>query len=265
MTDPIAILRRELVAAARREAARAHTGSHAWPTWRFARRGRPALVLVVALVLASGTAVAASQLFGPPVRAGLVLTGGPKPGQVVLAPLRVADPAGGYSWGVRVYTPKRGAPGDGSRLSCLQIGRVLDGRLGVIGEDGAFGNDGLFHVLPVEPRAGCTYAPAGSYYVAYVPTSAFAGLGSCVTPTVGVRPGTALTRLARGSRACPIGDLRLVVYGIATPRATTVRLASASGVKSERLVSADRGAFIFVVNAAGVDASRQRFRVTFGH
>lgn len=263
MTDPIAILRRELVAAARREAARGRTGSHAWPTWRFARRGRPALVLVVALVLASGSAVAASQLFGPPVRAGLVLTGGPKPGQVVLAPLRVADPAGGYSWGVRVYTPKRGAPGAGGRLSCLQIGRVLDGRLGVIGEDGAFGNDGLFHVLPVEPRAGCTYAETGSYDVGYVPTSAFTASALCVTPIVGFRRSKALTRLARGSRACPTSDLRLVVFGVANRRVTTVRLAGSFGVRSERLVAADRGAFVFVL--AGVHASRAQVRVTFGY
>ena len=263
MTDPIAILRRELVAAARREAARAHTGSPAWPTWRFARRGRPALVLVVALVLASGTAVAASQLFAPPVRAVLVLTGGPKPGQVVLAPLRVADPAGGYSWGVRVYTPKRGVPGDGGRLSCLQIGRVLDGRLGVIGEDGAFGNDGLFHVLPVEPRAGCTYAETGSMYVAYLPTSGFSATARCVTPIVGFGPSKPLTRLARGARACPTSDLRLVVFGVANPRVTSVRLVSPSGVRSERLVAADRGAFVFVL--AGVHASRSQVRVTFGY
>jgi len=263
VTDPIAILRRELVAAARREAARGRTGPHGWPTWRFARRGRPALVLVVALVLASGSAVAASQLFGPPVRAGLVLTGGPKPGQVVLAPLRVADPAGGYSWGVRVYTPRRGAPGAGARLSCLQIGRVLGGRLGVIGEDGAFGNDGLFHVLPVEPRTGCTYAPAGSYFVAYAPTSALSGSGVCATPMVGFQSLKALTRVARGSRACPAADLRLVVFGVAPKRVATVRLVSSSVVESERLVAADGGAFVFVL--AGVQASRAHFRVTFGH
>lgn len=262
MTDPIAGLRRELVAAARREAARGRTRSHGWLTGRFARRGRPALVLVVALVLASGSAVAASQLFGPPVRAGLVLTGRPGAGQVVLAPLRVADPAGGYSWGVRVYTPKRGAPGARGRLSCLQIGRVLNGRLGVIGEDGAFGNDGLFHVLPVEPRTGCTYAAPSSWYLVYLPTSALSGSRLCATPIVGFQPTNTPTRLARGSRACADADLRLVVYGVAGKRVTIVRLVSSSGVRSERLVAGDHGAFVFVL--AGMQATRAHFRVTFG-
>jgi hypothetical protein len=31
---------------------------------------------------------------------------------------------------------------------CLEVGRLDDGRLGVIGQDNAFGNDGRFHPLP---------------------------------------------------------------------------------------------------------------------
>ncbi len=222
-------------------------------------------MLVAVLVLASGTAVGASQLFGPPVHSGLVLTGAPKSGQVVLAPLRVADPGGGAPWGVRIYTPRLGARGAGGQLRCVQIGRVLDGQLGVIGEDGAFGNDGLFHLLPVEPLTGCFHAATAIIYPGDVPTSAFTGSGSCVTPPPVVRPSTALARrLSGGSRTCPIADLRLVVYGVAGAHVRSVRLASSLGVISERLVAADRGAFIFVLAAADAHASSARFRVTFG-
>ena len=35
----------------------------------------------------------------------------------------------------------------------MQVGRVVDGRLGILGQDGAFHNDGLFHELPVQPEA----------------------------------------------------------------------------------------------------------------
>jgi hypothetical protein len=219
----------------------------------------------VVLVLACGTALAASQLFGVPVRSGLVLSGTPKAGQVLLAPLRVSDPAGGLPWGVRIYTTRRDVRGVRDGLSCVQVGRVLDGQLGVIGEDGAFGDDGLFHALPVEPEAGCAHAQTASLSFGYVPQSAFAGSRSCVAPAGGGFSTDRSRRVVAGSRACPIGDLRLVVYGVASRRATSARLASSSGVESERLVAGDDGAFLFVLAAAGLDVSRAHLRVTFGH
>ena len=264
MSDPIKLLRSELVAAGRREIARNRAHLHRPPPRRFARSGRPALALAVLLVLASGSAVAASALFGPPVRAGLVLTGGPKVGAVALAPLRVADPAGGLPWGVRVYTPRRAASA-ASALSCVQIGRVLDNRLGVVGEDGAFGNDGLFHVLPVEPLTDCIHASTAILYPGYIPASAFTGAGSCVAPSLNGSLSPATNRRnAAGYRACPTKDLRLIVYGVANPGARSVRLTTSSGVVSERLVAANRGAFIFVRPASGVNAGHGQVRVTFG-
>jgi hypothetical protein len=265
VSDPIKLLRSELVAAGRREIARNRAHLHKPTARRFARKGRPALVLAVLLVLASGSAVAASALFGPPVRAGLVLTGGPKAGQVALAPLRVADPAGGLPWGVRVYTPRRAASAAAGTLSCVQIGRVLDNQLGVVGEDGAFGDDGLFHVLPVEPLTDCIHASTAILYPGYIPASAFTGAGSCVAPLLSgsLSPATS-RRVVAGFRACPMKDLRLVVYGVANPGATSVRLTSSSRVVSERLVAANRGAFIFVLPAARVDASHGQVHVTFG-
>jgi hypothetical protein len=148
----------------------------------------------------------------------------------------------------------------------VQIGRVLDGRLGIIGEDGAFGDDGLFHVLPVQPTGGCTQSAAEDAFVGYVPASAFTGSGSCTPPSTPLRPSdAALRRAARSSRACPAGDLRLVVYGLASARATRARLSGAFGVVSEQLVPADRGAFIFVLPSSDLAGGRRSVRVTFGY
>lgn len=49
--------------------------------------------------------------------------------------LRAEDPAGGLPWGLRTYETTRG-------LACVQVGRVQEDRLGLIGRDGSFGNDG---------------------------------------------------------------------------------------------------------------------------
>jgi hypothetical protein len=270
MTDPIRSLKRELVAAARREAKRSRTAPRGQRTRRFGPKGRRTLGLVFVLVLASGTAVAASGLFGSPVRPQPAVLGGAKPGSVVLAPLRVADPDGGLPWGVRFYTPRRGATSAtprGAPLRCAQIGRVLDGRLGVIGEDGAFGNDGLFHVLPVEPTANpaCVRGHDFVAYPGYIPASAFTGSGSCVLPTIrgsGNFDNRWVVVPATGARACAVADLRLVVYGVADSRVRRVRLISSAGTFTEQLVAADHGAFVFVLPAAGVDPNPSHLRVT---
>src|SRR5439155_5493846 len=61
-----------------------------------------------------------------------------KPGSVKILPVAVPDPAGGPPWGLRYLETTRGA-------GCLQTGRLVRGQLGVLGQDGAFGNDARFH------------------------------------------------------------------------------------------------------------------------
>lgn len=144
-------LERLLVEEARRQDAAARHGRRR-SAWAAQRR----LVLIVLLVLLAfaSVAVAATQLLpeGKPVpvpkqTGGYVhrFTG---PSQVL--DLRVADPAGGLPWGLRTT---RTRPTGG--LGCTQVGRVQDGKLGVIGRDGAFGDDGRFHVLPKEVLQSC--------------------------------------------------------------------------------------------------------------
>ncbi len=149
---------RELVEAGR------HRRRNRWPLWvvSYARLGRtPRLggslarmrVLFAALALVFATtaitlAATGVILTGSPVRPVRppIATAGegiPLAGATRLLPLRVADPAGGLPWGMRIVHTTRG-------LICVQIGRVYHGQLGQLGVDGAFGDDGRFHPLPAD-------------------------------------------------------------------------------------------------------------------
>ena len=114
-----------------------------WWRWRAAP--------VLLAVLLGGAAVAfASGLFsfGAPVAATPVFSdaqvglGAVVPGSVRLLAIATPDPQGGPAWGLRVLSTTRGA-------GCVQVGRLVDGKLVALGQDGAFDNDGRAHALPV--------------------------------------------------------------------------------------------------------------------
>jgi len=121
--------------------------------WRPRDPRRLLLLVVLAMGLAGGVAYAATHLIqtGPPVpqspAAARSQLGQIVPGTTRLLSIRAVDPAGGPPWGMRVFRTK-------SKLACVQIGRVVRGKLGVLGQDGAFHNDGRFHELPVAAE-GC--------------------------------------------------------------------------------------------------------------
>jgi hypothetical protein len=115
-----------------------------------------AFVLTTATITLAATGVI---LMGSPVgtaRAPIATVGEgiPEAGGAQL-PLRAPDPAGGLPWGMRIVHTTRG-------LICVQIGRVHDGRLGQLGVDGAFHDDGLFHPLPTDALPGDIANVAGS-------------------------------------------------------------------------------------------------------
>lgn len=62
----------------------------------------------------------------------------PKGGR--LLPIRVADPAGGPAWGIRLVKTTRGE-------TCIQVGRVVDGQIGALGIDGSWHDDHKFHEI----------------------------------------------------------------------------------------------------------------------
>ncbi|MHB1537918.1 MAG: hypothetical protein ACYCUM_12325 [Solirubrobacteraceae bacterium] len=146
-------MRAALLAAAERQAAeRRDQAEHARKGRRsrgVAGRARVLVVVFAVLLALAGAAFAASQLIqtGAPVKSGRfnekVGVGVAMPATRGLLGIAAPDPAGGPRWTMRAYKTSRG-------LGCVQIGRLLDGRIGVLGQDGAFADDGLFHPLPVQ-------------------------------------------------------------------------------------------------------------------
>ena len=72
-----------------------------------------------------------------------------------MLPIAAPDPAGGPDWGMRVLSTTRGE-------GCLQLGRIVDGKLGALGQDDAFANDGRFHELPVSAAFDSAAAPCST-------------------------------------------------------------------------------------------------------
>lgn len=117
---------------------------------RRARQRRRRRLLAAAPVLIAATTTAALAATGViPVGSTVtapgsqhrkrdVGTGVLVPGTDRVLELATQDPDGGPPWGLRIVSTTRG-------LGCLQVGRLVEGRIGVLGRDGAFGDDGRFH------------------------------------------------------------------------------------------------------------------------
>ena len=196
------------------------------------RRGRPtrrrAIVVALAcglvLVLAAAALAAVGVIrFGAPARpSGLLANpryglGSLTPGTSRLLAVRAADPAGGPPWGLRVLSTTRG-------VGCLEVGRILDRQLGVLGRDGAFGDDGRFHPLPPRGLANggqCAGLDANgrlfeTVSAVAVPASGWQGTGSCIAaaPTRHSAP--------PGLGSCRRSELRALYYGVLGPDAVSL-------------------------------------------
>lgn len=151
MTDPFDELEAQLRRAVAGTASQPQpAGAAQQRAGRWLRRA-PLLVLVLGAT-AGGVALAAATLLqrGDPVPADARdprlpgdLPLGEQPRVIATAP----DPDGGLPWGLAVVH----APGERPRLTCRYIGRTQGGLVGVVGSDGAFGNDGRFH--PLDPSS----------------------------------------------------------------------------------------------------------------
>lgn len=237
-----------------------------------------ALAIIVVLGLAAAAFAIRALVFGsdaPPTfnsskAAGL---GAIKPGTVKLLELTVKDPDGGSRWGMRVFSTRRG-------YGCYQVGRLVGGELVALGIDGAFGNDGRAHRLPIE-RHGCggTDDVGHLRFTALAPvTDASASLAEdrCLDReraraaklalhnaerylgqarrhddanaiVEGRRQVRAAKRRRDHSHECPPGALRLVVAGAAGPAASSVELRIGRQHAVEKVRARDGGAFLFVL------------------
>ena len=136
-----------------------------------------------------------------------------------LLPLRAADPDGGPPWGMRMVVTSRGQ-------LCLQVGRVVDDQLGVLGDDGRL------HPLPV--------AAASSTFGCIVPD----GAGHFYTGTQrgGFASGAVDDPLCR--KECPKGQPRQLAYGLLGSE--VARITFADGSVQEP--APPDGAYLFVRN-----------------
>jgi hypothetical protein len=232
------------------------------------RWGRaPLIALGIGLVLVGGAFGAGLIRFGAPAKLPFSTwnnshegSGGLVAGTVRMLPIAAADPAGGPDWGMRVLSTTRGQ-------GCIQIGRLVDGKLGALGQDGAFDDDGRFHELPVSAAFdidGCALLDGKGRLFTNVTAderaaSAWIGtggrLGGCVPASAGpYEKGLRLTRAEREAGArpapiCPQADLRNIYYGLLGPEAQSITYVLSGERHTLATVGSD-GAYMFVTRAA---------------
>jgi hypothetical protein len=248
-------LRRALVDAARRQQANAgaisnpgqpHARAHRrWSALRTSRWRVVPAVLLLALVGAAVAVASGLISFGAPAtsvpvfanpRVGL---GTVAPGTVRLLRLSVPDPHGGLPWGMRALSTNRG-------VGCLQVGRLLDGKLVALGQDGAFANDGRAHELPLSSnveRLNCSFVDGhGRIFdsVTIKSQAASAAPGVHCEP-----PGTYAPSHHAAFSACPLADERNLFYGMLGPDATSLTYSAGGTSHTVPTVGGD-GAYVIV-------------------
>jgi hypothetical protein len=213
-------LRDSLMVAAERQVRRrgaTHHPGRRWPWISGARRGSLALALLAGLLATAAVAYAATQLIqaGAPVRSQEPFA--PNSGAGVAIPksegllgIAAADPAGGPPWTMRVYETSRG-------LGCVQVGRLVEGHIGVLGQDGAFDDDGRFHPLPAQASQAedaCVLLDGHGH--------AFLAAGTYGEPASGLPHQCYLLASRAAAQRCARSDPRDVFFGLLGPAARTI-------------------------------------------
>ncbi len=152
-----------------------------------------------------------------------------------------ADPGGGLPWGLREFQTTRGQ-------TCLQVGRVQNGTIGVIGQDGAWANDGRFH--PISPNAytGDSCSATDRNGNAFNNVAVQGGIASAA-----VQWGLGLQSDGCGGGSgshqqpdCPPSDLRDLDYGLLGPDAASITYVGANGRLFTEPTNGPDGAYVIV-------------------
>jgi hypothetical protein len=208
------------------------------------QRARWPLAAVIAPLVRAGAALAASSIlsgapYDPPWAHNqpTVDLGIPVRGTAQLLPLRVEDAAGGPPWGLRVVRTTRG-------YECVELGRVVNGQLGVLGQDGWFHDDHRFHPMPasVFDSESCGLIGSAGYALTGTWDNTFASgiwlVGDCQYPA---------PKWARDAKlpVCPARDLRFVAYGLLGPNARAITTGHGTSERTMRTVG-HQGTYLVV-------------------
>jgi hypothetical protein len=218
-----------------------------WRGWR-----RTSLIAVALCLLVAGVALGSGLVkIGSPAkpdhsfttpRAGL---GALKLGSVRLLPIATPDPHGGPPWGLRVFSTTRG-------VGCIQVGRLVDGRIGALGEGGVFANDGRFHAVPVRNLHNtrtCSALDANGLIFNNVSRGDYPA-NAWDWARVRCAPATAspAEKKGAGGRICPQADERDLFYGLLGPEAKSITYTSGTTHKTQATVGPE-GAYLIVTDA----------------
>jgi hypothetical protein len=157
--------------------------------------------------------------------------------------LRVHDPAGGSPWGIQLAL----SHGPRGTQVAIQLGRISNGRIGFLGQDNAFHDDGRFHPAndPAALMNPAEYAIAGSVQKPALQTT---NTFDVVLPAVASAYQGCSNTTASEFAACPRQDLRTLIAGFVEPTATTVTINGDGIRESEHLDAGDNGFYLFVLD-----------------
>jgi len=209
------------------------------------RLSRP-VVVAVACLIATGSALAATGVFQTGAPVGPEVPGTPTanegvaiPASISLLALRVPDPGGGPPWGLRELKTTRG-------LMCVQVGRIVDGRVGVLGRYGAFRDDGAFHpfsrTFMEGPGCGTQDARGDAFVdeqVHGLPASAL------MDDRLHTHGGCYGSRTSASE--CPPDALRDVYFGLLGPDATSVTHLTPGNATATTPTAGPDGAYLIVL------------------
>jgi hypothetical protein len=153
------------------------------------------------------------------------------------------DPHGGLPWGLRTFQTTRGQ-------TCLQVGRVQHGTIGVVGQDGAWANDHRFH--PISPNAytgdSCTQTDADGHAFNNVAEDGGVAIASANVPWGSGRQGGGCGASSGGRQQspCPREDLRDLNYGLLGPHAASIIFIGPGGRRYTEPTNGPDGAYLIV-------------------
>lgn len=155
--------------------------------------------------------------------------------------VQTRDPHGGLPWAMRIFQTTAGQ-------TCVQIGRLEDGTIGVIGQDGGFANDHRFHPIPVNaPQADKCVETDGNHHafenimLASVTASADTGGEGLSFAGCGIS--------GSHGNPCRESDLRVLQYGLLGPDASTITYLGPQGQHLTEPTAGTDGAYLIVESA----------------